>query len=122
MKFLVLCVVACFAPNLLDTGETPHAPPPPNSNDSFSYERAPLADTAEPDDAYDQEMQHRRPKRHGRESGRLRNWIRKLRDARQERSTARNQRLGRRREARRPVDEAPPAPDVKTNAFRPACQ
>ena len=110
MKFLVLCVVAFFAPNLLDDGTPPAPVPQFEDRQALPAEEAPIAGPAEPGDPDQRRIFKRRPSRHGRDVGRLRAWLQERRQARQERARARPTRPGRRRSDRSDVNEAPLAP------------
>lgn len=119
MKFLVLCVVAFFAPNLLDDG-TPRAPVPQfEDRQALPAEQAPIAGPAEPGDPDQRRILRRRPARPDGLFARIRTWLQDRRSARQERDrTAPRQRRGRRGD-RQDVDQAPPAPDRQVPEFRP---
>ncbi len=97
MKFLVLCVVAFFAPQLLDDPAPPAGGPELDRRPSFQTEQAPLADLEDPE--YDAEMGKRRradPRDH-KIRGKLNAWLQKRRQTREERITERRERRHRRR-------------------------
>ena len=118
MKFFVLCVVAFFAPNLLDDGN-PRAPVPQfEDRQALPAEEAPIAGPAEPGDPDQRRILKRRPRRDVDLRGRFRTWLQERRSARQQRSPGRLRRPGRARGDRHAVDEAPPAPVDQVPKFR----
>ncbi len=89
MKFLVLCVVAFFAPNLIDNGDTYDAIPRLSAPEPLPPEKAPIAGPAEPGDPDQRRVFKRRPPRSKDPSARFRSWIQDRRDARLKRTEAR---------------------------------
>ncbi|KKM94759.1 hypothetical protein LCGC14_1195170 [marine sediment metagenome] len=119
MKFLVLCIVAFFAPNLIDNGD-PRAPTPQfEDRQALPAEEAPTAGPAEPGDPDQRRIFKRRPRKVNPLLGRLRTWIRQLRDARQQRSNARPGRRPRGRDHLEDANQPPPAPPRRSSRARP---
>lgn len=110
MKFFVLCVVAFFAPNLLDDGD-PRAPVPQfEDRQALPAEEAPIAGPAEPGDPDQRRILKRRPRRPEREPARFLRFLQERREAWKERRSSNAPRRRGRLGDRHQVDEAPPAP------------